>query len=341
MNSKGFTLFTALVAFILIIVSLLLIQSMTSTERSISDIISDISEQQEMQAIADLSRADALQVFNYGIRYSIEEYSTREDGGEYVMFQNSETEWDKMQKEFVKDRFGVGESGTGREFSLRTARHLIDLLERTEDSRGYTIDLENPDESAWADILQSTFDNQANQGEFFEVIDCPTGSFTNCTGTFYITIDLSPESMTDAQYEKFPLIRVHNRQTGRILKEPILPRGKFRSYVPVRLFKALAAAREISPIVFSTICGTATDTRARLAIALSGVRGSYNHDDFELIEVDEDVIAPTSLSTGGTSPTATAERIEVTLTFEERDPQYMVSSLGGTNQYKITLKKYC
>ena len=72
MNSKGFTLFTALIAFILIVLSLLLVQSMVSTERSSSDIINDISEQEEMQALADLARADALQVFNFIIRSDIE-----------------------------------------------------------------------------------------------------------------------------------------------------------------------------------------------------------------------------------------------------------------------------
>src|SRR3989344_799498 len=104
---KGFTLFTALVAFILIVLAMLLVQSMISTERTTSDIISDISEQQEMQAIADLARADALQVFNFGIRYTIEDFSTRDsepqDGlpeNVYVVFASDAQDWETLQQRF-------------------------------------------------------------------------------------------------------------------------------------------------------------------------------------------------------------------------------------------------
>src|SRR3989344_5777779 len=75
-TAKGFTLFTALVSIILIVLAVLLAQSMIRTERNVTDTISDIQEQQEMQAMADLARADAMQVFNFGIRYQIEQYLT-------------------------------------------------------------------------------------------------------------------------------------------------------------------------------------------------------------------------------------------------------------------------
>ena len=75
-NQRGFTLFTALISFVLIFLVVLLVQIMISSERTTSEIISDVEEEQEMQAIADLARADALQAFNLTMREAIEELFT-------------------------------------------------------------------------------------------------------------------------------------------------------------------------------------------------------------------------------------------------------------------------
>lgn len=258
-GQRGFTLFTALVAFILIVLAMLLVQSMISTERNVSDTISDISEQEDMQAIADLSRADALQVFNFGIRYSIETFSTEDrapkDGlpdNPFPMFTGTSSRWIDLESEFVKDRFSVSPSGTQQQnkFATITAKHLISILERSDDSRGYRIDLAKPDEARMTSVLEKTFNKSADASDFFEVIRCDPGGvssassdfYKNCIGSFYVTLDLSRGSIDDQQYETFPQIRVENQLTHRVLKEPIMPRGKVRIYVPVRLFKALAGA---------------------------------------------------------------------------------------------------
>ncbi len=251
---KGFTLFTALVAFILIVLSMLLVQSMISKERSTSGIISDISDQQEMQAIADLSRADSLQVFNFGIRYTIEDFSTKDTNPQddlpdntYYMRPEISGNWNGLQADFVKDRFGVSpDKGTKDQFATLAARHLISLLQGTDDVHGFEIELDNPDEAEMARNLGENFNKQSEKKDFFDLVGCEDGDYGNCIGSFYVTIDLSNEAMSEKDYESFPQVVVTNSFTGRTLKEPILPRGKFRIYVPVRLFKAIAGAKAVA-----------------------------------------------------------------------------------------------
>ncbi len=386
LNSGGFTLFTALVAFILIVLAMLLIQSMISTERSVSDVITDISSQEEMQAIADLSRADALQVFNYNVRYSIEEFSTKDsepspkgDGipdNPYYLFSSESRDWDAMQAEFVKDRFGVkvkrssGDTTVTTQFAGLAARHIISLLQKVPDSRGYRIDLAYPEqgstraESEMTGILQNTFQAQADRSQFFEVVKCDGGGYKGCTGTFYVTLDLSPGSMDAKTYERFPLVQVEEIQTGRIIKEAILPRGKFRLYVPVRLFKALAGAREISYANGEGILEPDIGSR------IEGLK-SRNEMDKALRERVEQLVSGKALRTpddgfslctectpdrSGFEASAQAEEIrndpntttddtlklisyEVRLYFEETNEKYRVSK-NGKSRYAVILKKF-
>ncbi|HLC79060.1 MAG TPA: hypothetical protein VJG83_01395 [archaeon] len=378
-GQKGFTLFTALVAFILIVLAMLLVQSMISTERTTSDIISDISEQQEMQAIADLARADALQVFNFGIRYTIEDFSTRDsepqDGlpeNVYVVFASDAQDWETLQQRFVKERFGVGENSSGNAFALLAARHLISLLDRSDDARGYDIELVNPDEATMSTILKDTFNGQVDEDgsldEFFQVIRCEdnsefgsvSGHFDNCTGSFYVTMDLSKDAMSDEQYEKFPQVRVQNKQTSRVLKEPILPRGKFRIYVPVRLFKALAGAREIadplgggllSDSFLAELPKEGQNIRSSAArditkaledrIVLKGM-GQGSGLTFKGTERDGFLLKSYKVDVTATRDVEENEKLldyKITLYFEEKNDKYRVST-KGSNIYGITLVKF-
>src|SRR3989344_652713 len=166
MNSKGFTLFTALIAFILIVLSLVLVQSMTSTEASVSEVVTSISEQQEMQAIADLLRADALQEFNYGVRLSIEKFTKI---NEYLI--NTSTsdlpDWEDMKNEFIADRFGVNDTTEvgegGQEFAGLAANSLIGIVETTDYPSGFSIGLENQEPGALTEALNETFNQQAGE----------------------------------------------------------------------------------------------------------------------------------------------------------------------------------
>ncbi|HIH10501.1 MAG TPA: hypothetical protein HA254_07595 [Candidatus Diapherotrites archaeon] len=348
-SQRGFTLFTALVGFILIVLSLLLVQSMISTQRSTSDIITDISEQEEMQAIADLSRADALQVFNFGIRYTIEDFSTRDstpkDGvpdNEYLMFSGS-SGWGALEAAFVKDRFGVGEGAQSNQFATIAAKHLISLLERADDARGFDIELLHPNEAEMQNILKSTFNSQSGSDEFFQVIACAEqGSgiehYRKCNGSFYITMDMSRERVNDSDYEKFPRVKVINQQSGRVLLEPILPRGKFRIFVPVRLFKALAGARSVGFSAGRGIYDDSTfnegiktmnvaDAKNALEAKLNTLTGPLKEESDGFVLDRFDIVGV--VQTGTPNDPADPERIvsyKVRLIFQEKNDKYRVST---------------
>ena len=77
----------------------------------------------------------------------------------YVVFASDAQDWETLQQRFVKERFGVGENSSGNAFALLAARHLISLLDRSDDARGYDIELVNPDEATMSTILKDTFNN--------------------------------------------------------------------------------------------------------------------------------------------------------------------------------------
>ena len=108
MNSKAFTLFTALVSFVLIALGFVLVQSMIEAERSSAQTIETIDEQTEMQNIADLARADALQVFNIGVRYQFELWITSPTNEFYILDKDSANDWERMIDDFAKLDIRIG-----------------------------------------------------------------------------------------------------------------------------------------------------------------------------------------------------------------------------------------
>ncbi len=316
----GFTLFTALVAFLLIVLAGLLVQSMIHSESVTSDILSDVEEQVEMQAIADLARADGLQVFNYGIRYSIEDYYREQENyflvdiGDLDDTPSDSDSWNEIVAAFAASEFGAciprcensedcpnntdceraagqsygfcscssdtdcfrgerccdGDNCTGvssgtcactsSQLSYRIAQHLLDILQiesTTFGSYGMEVDCgkfsDGSTRPCTQDLLQGTVQELINKSskrvandgssEFFRVVQCDS---SNCgVGTFFMVLDLRAEDedgttwLSDETYEKLPQITITNYATGRTIREPILPRGTFRIYVPLRLFKAV------------------------------------------------------------------------------------------------------
>ncbi len=238
MNQKAFTLFTALVSFILIILVALLLQAMRSTEDSFMDNISDIEERAEMQAVADMARADALQVVNFAIRFGFERWIS---DNVYQIGPDVES-WSDTTNYFAEEYLGAG--GDGIQLANRVSAHMSSLVGSTPDVRGYKVSLVESDSELMTQHLQKVIEEGSDTGDFFEVIQCPNGEFNDCLGTFYVNLDMS--ILSDLEYEELPQIRVENTLTGRVLQEPVLPRGNFRVYVPLRLFKALAGAREMA-----------------------------------------------------------------------------------------------
>src|SRR3989344_283971 len=281
-SQKGFTLFTALISFVLIFLVVLLVQTMISAERSTSDIIGDVEEEQEMQAIADLARADALQAFNLAMRSAIEAHITRDiSPAEGVpdnqlllspeIFQEAGNDkaaiLQKIKEKFTADFFGgapnqacVSNCGTdsacisackpsGEQFASIAAIYLSTILQRSDDVGQYDISIQSGTGSANIEAEVKPVISKAIEAtpEFIEIVGC-NGTLEGCpTGTFYVNLDLT--KITDEEYEKLPQIVVKKRTseggvTGRVLKEPLLPRANLRLYVPLRIFKAIVYSEE-------------------------------------------------------------------------------------------------
>ncbi|MDO8627889.1 MAG: hypothetical protein Q7K42_05465 [Candidatus Diapherotrites archaeon] len=236
LGRKAFTLFTALIAFILIALVMLLIGNMIGTSKTNSEIIGSIEEQSTMQAIADLARADALQTFNYNVRRKLESYFLEPDN---VILVRKDSQWNEIINDFEKQHFADKTTGV-KKFAENATANIEDILRNPRPVKGYDVKLV----SSNAEELRSALNTAVLDTEnLVEVVDCPEGKFSECNlGTFFVTLDLS--QVPDEQYEKLPQIRVENLATGRVIKEPILPRGKFRIYVPIRLFRAISYGLE-------------------------------------------------------------------------------------------------
>ncbi len=241
-NERAFNLFTALVSFVLIILSVLLVTIMIKSERTTVDSINDIAEGTELQAASDLARADAIQVFNYGIRYQIEIWLTNPDN--FYLMTTDKLTWKDVVDDFARSNFGSKETG-GSQFANRAAKHLTSLLSSAPQplAAGYEITLKS-DEEKLRTVLQKLFSKSIDEGNFFDVIKCENGNYNECLGTFYVNLNVA--ELNPEEYESLPQLEVKNNTTGRIIRNPILPRGNFRIYVPLRVFKALAGGFTIA-----------------------------------------------------------------------------------------------
>lgn len=246
LNERAFTLFTALISFILIALTMLLISSMTATSTNTENIIASIEEQTKMQALADLARADAVQTFNYGVRRRFEEYFL---GESRVTITRGQT-WEDIKKEFARTFFASEPSTENpygvRAFADNATAYIEDILSNSPAIPGFTVTLTKGATKELNDVLQKSVLKSLSDPskKFFEVVECE-GIISNCViGTFFVNLDLS--EVTDKEYEKLPQIRVENDSTGRVIKEPILPRTNYRIYFPIRIFKAIAIGRTIS-----------------------------------------------------------------------------------------------
>lgn len=249
-GKKGFNLFTALVSFLLIMLAVLLIQSMIQTERNAADTIAKIESRSRLEATAEMARADALQVFNYGLRKKIEEWLTDPERGGLTLNLQDQT-WEEIQREFAESKFG-GQQGS--QFAKFTASSLEGIFYSPAHFGNYTISLEGS--YTFEDGLTKAIEKSLD--DFFTVIECPDGIPTTCEkGTFYVNLHI--ERLSQEEYEKLPKLHVVDRATGEELKEIVLPRTTFRIYVPLRFFKAIAEAKAITHFPLSAQPNTPSD----------------------------------------------------------------------------------
>ncbi len=242
MNERAFTLYTALLSFILILLAALLVNTMINAERISNEVVLEVEAQSRMQSFADLTRADALQVVNYGIRNAIEEY-TQNQGNAYP-YSSQTADWKQVQKDFSQFFFG---GPNGSVLAGRIAANLSVIVSSNQRQiGGYTILIEGGNESQLKGAIQDVLlQTSASGEEFLQVVDCDIANGPEkCVGSFYVNLDFS--KIDDATYESLPSIHVKDATTGRELVEPVIPRGKFRIYVPLRVFRALRYAHDIA-----------------------------------------------------------------------------------------------
>ncbi|MBU2099623.1 hypothetical protein KKB11_00130 [Candidatus Micrarchaeota archaeon] len=250
MDRKGFTLFTALVSFVLILLSAMLVQTMIKAERDRTEVISNIQEQAEMQAMADLTRAEALQTFNYIIRKEIETYFNYNNRKYPLIIYPQDHNFSEIRDDFAQRFFGAGRDSNGTQFVNQMAITLTSSLPQTKFVGPYTISIklkktqDETEQEILFGSLKKMFDESVEEGEFFEVVECKNGNPEDCKGTFYLNLKLA--DLDDTTYESFPQIKVYNPRTGRVLQESIFPKADLRLYVPIRLFKAIAEARALA-----------------------------------------------------------------------------------------------
>ena len=202
LSFKGFTLFTALVSFALIALTALLVQGMIKAERDSLNLLSNIEEQAELQAIADLERADALNTFNFSLRFALEEYFTNPEQGGVLNIQGKN--WSELKRHFAQvSSAGVRDAGgESRQFATFLTDQLKSSLQGTKQLGQNLIRFENNEQDT-LEALTATLSESVEEDEFFEIVGdeaCEMGDSQKCIGTFYITLDTT--KLTDEQYEK-------------------------------------------------------------------------------------------------------------------------------------------
>ncbi|RLG70515.1 MAG: hypothetical protein DRO04_01810, partial [Candidatus Iainarchaeum archaeon] len=238
------------------VLTTLIVGNMVATASNTAQIVASLEEQTKMQAIADLARADALQVFNYYVRYKIENYFISPADNNYISenwISVKGTDWEEIKEDFIRDYFE--DPGKDKHPFAEVMASAIQIILGRGDYpvRGYSVKLihyGDPTFKQLREVIVKAVSTAAISQDFnfFTVVGDETckDDWENCDGSFYINLDFGPEVIDDVDYEKLPQVRVENLATGRVIQEPVLPRGKISLYIPTRIFKALAIAKKIN-----------------------------------------------------------------------------------------------
>lgn len=254
-GSKGFNLFSALVAAVLIMIGVILTNMLISTEDTLKSEVYIMTNTFNLSDAAALSRADSLQTFNYNFRKQLEEYLTVSDDGieRNITFNLIRTDdiqsgdtWENIQNNFEKSVLLKGNEIDGSANTRFTA--AIELvasktINQFHDGRygRYHVSLSDRTSKAIENLkngLIQTLEDNINEVNFLEIIGCDE---SDCEiGTFYFIIPL--DKIKPEAYEALPLIIVKDLVSGEEIKFPILPKTRLNIYIPLRFFKAVHEA---------------------------------------------------------------------------------------------------
>lgn len=262
-NSRGFNLFSALVAAVLIMAGVLLVNTMTFRESSTRNQIYSMKENFGLADAANIARADALQTFSHYFRKELEDYlAFDEDNPNYFTLltinENAEPnfeDWNRVVQTFERSILLEPDADSPGQKKYEAvvnfvAQNMVDNFQWAQKgSYGrYRVRLSEEDvylaqakiKAGVANAIENTIaEPDASLQDFFEIVDCTE---EECPlGTFYFNIPL--DRMSQEDYENLPRIVVTDTHTGEEIKIPLLPKEKLRIYIPLRFLKAVHEAR--------------------------------------------------------------------------------------------------
>jgi len=255
---KAFTLFTALVSFIIIGIGVLVIQHMSNSEQNYSLVINSIYNQQEMDSVKDLIRIDAFQTFNVLYRAKFYDYFTSQSNLNFsAQDLGLHIDWKQFKEDYFKELyFG---SGSGSKFGDFIGSSVLSILHdysgffrgdqyffRIYDyslQKNNNVDIFSSETVAnlTGENIKLAFNESIKQDDFVNFLnckdnegDCPNGSFSTI---------LYVNSIPYNHYLYLPRILVKRNLDNSAMDDSILTRNVISLYTPLRLFGAMAYAR--------------------------------------------------------------------------------------------------
>lgn len=230
-NKKGFNLFTALIALMLVSIAIVFIYNMVQTEENYLALIEDQSKTSDLLTIADLYRADAFNIFVVSFRERYEEF--RSSKSNHIKFEREEAmlDWNSFVDYYANYIF------FDQEFETFFASSVVQSLTYSHNPIGYKVDVLSYDREKLAEIIREAF-NQAD--EKIKVIGCEQ-DIPTCLGTLNFKIDT--RGLSDQNYEALPMISVTKNIDNLTIQRPVFARREYRVYLPWRGFHALRVAR--------------------------------------------------------------------------------------------------
>lgn len=275
-SARGFTLFTALVGFVLIGLGFLLANSMLHSEDHLQQTIASIDEQSEMQSLSDLMQADAFQYLNWYLRVMFEKFVT---DSSYSYELNAQPGNDLQV--FIDDFSGGLRTPLANFLSLALTNSFPANGRAFKNYRVCLVSCNANEQAAWNanhanklnQSLQRLIDEEIRQKKLIEPIDCPNCENGNCkNGSFYINLDLTLRDergnlvITDSDLEDFPQISIESLASGRVIRQPILTRNYFRIYIPNRFMKAICSASEVAKNNLFSSSSTGSDRLRKMGL---------------------------------------------------------------------------
>jgi hypothetical protein len=248
-KQRGFNMFTAIVAMLLIMVGVVLTGVLVSTEEKNSRRIYSMLNGYQLADVASIARADAMQSFNYNLRerlemfFTFDEYKLRNEPG-FGLFTITKEDttfdsWEEVVASFEDNILHGGTTGDQLDkVMMYVSEQTINQFQEGTYGK-YRVTLSSKEQEAKNALYKVTLDAVAKKPEnFLEIVDCTKEGCP--VGTFYFNIPL--KDIDDKSYESLPRIVVKDTSTQEEIKIPILPKENLRVYVPLRFFKVLHAS---------------------------------------------------------------------------------------------------